>query len=182
MTIPLNPQEPFTPFLPTTYNIPEEEDRGKTFLQDQLAQFADVVNDKKIGTYLQAAETLNGEKWFYNTTRITRNGYQAIAYIPSFPGPATLPIPNQLVLTILSNPQYPITDINDQFVVTHVWGSASLPCSAVGAGDGNYFSFMNQGDSRVSFTMSDTQIIITTTVDLTAYSGFIVVEFLRNGI
>lgn len=176
MTIPLNPQEPFTPFLPTTYNIPEEEDRGKTFLQDQLAQFADVVNDKKIGTYLQAAETLNGEKWFYNTTRITRNGYQAIAYIPSFPNAGTL------TLTATTTPQYPITDINDQFVVTHVWGSASLPCSAVGAGDGNYFSFMNEGDSRVTFTMSDTQIVITTTTNLSAYSGFIVIEFLRNGL
>jgi hypothetical protein len=176
MTIPLNPQEPFTPFLPTTYNIPEEDDRGKTFLQDQLAQFADVINDKKIGTYLQAAETLNGEKWFYNTTRITRNGYQAIAYIPSFPNSGTL------TLTSTTMPQYPITDINDQFVVTHVWGSASLPCSSVGAGDGNYFSFMNQGDSRVTFTMSDTQIVITTTVNLSSYSGFIVVEFLRNGI
>lgn len=176
MTTPINPQEPFTPFLPTTYNIPEEEDRGKAFLQDQFAQFADVVNDKKIGVYLQAAETLNGEKWFYNTTRITRNGYQAIAYISSFPNAGTL------TLTLTTIPQYPIENINDQFVVTHVWGSASLPCSAVGAGDGDYFSFMSQGDSRVTFTMSDTQIVITTTVDLRAYSGFIVIEFLRNGL
>lgn len=176
MTIPINPQAPFTPFLPTTYNIPEEDDRGKAFLQDQLAQHSDVINDKKIGTYLQAAEILNGEKWFYNSTRITRNGYQAIAYIPSFPNAGVLN------LTLTSTPRFPITDINPQFVITHVWGSASLPCTSVGAGDGDYFSFMNEGNSQISFTMSDIQIVITTTVDLTAYSGFIVVEYLRNGI
>ena len=174
--IPLNPQEPFSPFLPTTYNIPEEDDRGKTFLQDQLAQHSDVINDKKIGTYLQAAEILNGEKWFYKVTQVTRNGYQVIAYIPSFPNSGVL------VLTNSSTPQYPLVDINSQFVVTHVWGSASKPCSAVNAGDGDYFSFMAQGDSRISFTMTDTVITITTTTNLSLYSGFIVIEFLRNGV
>jgi hypothetical protein len=176
MTTPTNPIEPFSPFLPSTYNIPEEEDRRRTFLVDKFSNFADVINDKKIGIYLQAAETLNGNKWFYLTTDRTRNGYQALAYIPSLPNNTTL------TLTIFTNPQYPIMDVNPQFVVSHVWGSASKPCSAVGAGDGDYFSYMAQGDSRISFTMSDTTIIITTTTDLSGYSGFIVIEYIRDGI
>ena len=178
MTIPTNPQEPFSPFLPTTYNIPEEEDRSRTFLVDRFSYFADVINDKKIGLYIQNAETFNGEKWFYDTTKILRNGYQAIARIPSFPNATTL------TLTLDSNPAFPITNINPQFVVSHVWGSASKPSTDPDntiAGTGDYFSFMAQGDSRISFTMSNKQIIITTTVDLTAYQGFIVIEFIRNG-
>lgn len=176
MTTPSNPIELFTPFLPTTYNVPEEEDRLRTFLVDKFSIFSDVINDKKIGVFLQAAETLNGEKWFYNDARITRNGYQAIAYIPVFPNATTM------TLTLTSNPQYPIPDVNPQFVVTQVWGSASRPCTSVGAGDGDYFSFFSEGNSSISFTMSDTQIVITTTVDMTAYSGFIVVQYLRNGV
>jgi hypothetical protein len=176
MTTPSSPQEPFTPFLPTTYDIPEENDRLKSFFSDNFANFADVVNDKKIGLYMQAAETLNGEKWSYKTTSKTRNGYQAIAYIPSFPNSGTL------TLTLSSDPQYPIPDINEQFIVTQVWGSASKPCSAVGAGDGDYFSFYSEGNSKVSFTMSDTTIVITTTTNLSAYSGFIVVQYVRDGV
>lgn len=172
----MNPSELFTPFLPTTYNIPEEEDRHDTYLVDNFSNFADVINDKKIGVYTQASENFNGEKWFYKTTKITRNGYQTIAYIPSFPNTTTL------TLTLSTVPTFPIKGIDPNFVVTQVWGSASKPNSSIGAGDGDYFSFFSQGDARITFTMSDTQIVITTTVDLTAYSGFIVIQYLREGV
>lgn len=172
----MNPSELFTPFLATTYNVPEEEDRLHVFLVDRFSTFADLINDKKIGVYTQASENFNGEKWFYKTTQITRNGYQTIAYIPSFPASGTL------TLTLTSTPQYPIANVTPTFVVTHVWGSASKPCSKTKAGDGDYFSFMAKGDPRISFTMSDTQIIIVTTIDMSAYSGFIVIQYLRNGV
>ncbi len=175
MTIPLNPQEPYTPFLPTTYDIPEEG-RLRSFFSENLASFADVINDKKIGIYMQAAETLNGDKFFYKTTRKTRNGYQSISYIPSFPNSGVL------VITRDTDPQYPMADVNEQLIVTQVWGSASKPCTSVGSGDADYFSFMAQGDGRISFTFSDTTLTITTTIDMTAYSGFIVVQYVRDGI
>jgi hypothetical protein len=169
MTAPQEPNNPsnlFTPFLPSTFNIPEEEDRLKTFLNDKLSAISDVVNDKKIGLYVQDSENFNGNKFFYRTTKITRNGYQAIAYFSTFvSGTFPLPIPN----------------VNPQFRVTHVWGSASLPCSATGAGDGDYFSFMAQGDARISFTMSDLTLTITATAPMAAYSGFIIIEYLRDG-
>jgi hypothetical protein len=176
MTTPTNPIELFTPFLPSTFNVPEEPDRLNTYLGEKLSAFSDVINDKKIGAYTQAAESLNGEKWAYSITTKVRNGYQAIAYIPSFPNNSTL------TLTTTSTPAYPISNINPQFVVTNVWGSASKPCTAVGAGNGDYFSFYSQGNAKISFTMSDTQIVITTTTDLSGYSGFIVVEYLRDGV
>ncbi len=174
MTIPPNPQELFSPFLPTTVNFPEEEDRQRTFFVDKFANYADVINDKKIGVYLQAAETFNGNKFFYKITSRTRNGYQAIAYIPSFPNIGTL------TLTRETTPQYPIENINSQFVVTEVWGSASKPPTIPGSGD--YFSFFSEGNSKITFTMSDTTIVITTTANMTAYSGFIIVEYLRDGV
>ena len=161
-----NPSELFSPFLPTTFNIPEEEDRLKTFLNEQFANNADVINDKKIGTYVQNAQNFNGEKWFYDSTKIIRNGYQVIARITSFV--------NQTIAMPVS--------VNPEFVITLAYGSASKPCSATGAGDGDYFSFMAAGDSRISFTMSDTQITITTDGMRSDYSGFIIIHYLRNGV
>lgn len=176
MTIPGNPSELFTPFLPTTFNVPEEEDRLKVFLVDRFANYADVINDKKIGIYSQASENFNGNKFFYKTTKVTRNGYQAIAFIPSLPNATTL------TLTLSSTPTYPVPNINNEFVITNLWGTASLPPTSTGAGDGDFFKYNNQGDSRISFTMSDIVIVITSTINLSAYSGFIVVEYLRNGL
>lgn len=175
MTSPTNPSELFSPFLPTTYNIPADKDTAENFLEDTFARISDVSNDKTIGTFVQSTQNFNGEKWFYLDPRITRNGYQSIYQIPSLPNTSTLTI------DVNSDPTFPITNIQPEFVVTHVWGSASLPNSAVGAGDGDYFSFMAQGDSRISFTLSDTVLTITTTVDLSAYSGFIVIQYLRAG-
>lgn len=175
MTLPINPAEPFSPFLPTTYNIPEEEDRVRTFLEDQFAQISDVTNDKKIGVYVEETATLNGNKHWYATTQVTRNGYQSFVFINGLPNAGVL------VINANSNPSYPINDVQPEFLMWHVWGTASLPPSAVGAGDGDFFSFMAQGDSRISFTMTDTVLTITTTVDLSAYYGFIVCEFIRAG-
>ena len=174
MTTP-NPMELFTPFLPATYAVPEEEDKRRTFLIDKFSMIADVVNDKKIGSYSQQTENFNGEKWIFITTSKVRNGYQSIAYIPSFPNASTL------TLTLFSNPAYPISNITPQFRITLTWGAATKPCSAVGAGDGDYITFVNAGNPKISFTQSDTTIVITTTVDMTAYSGFICVEYLRDG-
>lgn len=167
MTTPTNPQELFTPFLPSTYTVPEDEERRRTFLVDKFSAIADVVNDKKIGAYTQDAESLNGEKWSYDTTKKIRNGYQAIARVTSFvTGAIPMPIPN----------------VNPQFVITNVWGSASKPCTAVGAGNGDYFSFFSEGNTNISFTMTDTTINITATGPMSAYSGFIVVEYIRDGV
>jgi len=175
MTLTPNPQELFTPFLPSTYNIPEENDRLKTFLGETFSQFTDVINDKKIGTIAQAAENFSGGKWFYKVTGVTRNEYQAIAYIPSYPNAGVL------TLGLTGTPQYPINSVNNQLVITNLYGTASKPPSQTGAGDADFFSFLNQGDSRISFTMSDIAITITTTTDLSKYSGFIVILYLRNG-
>lgn len=175
---PTNPSNLFTPFIEATYNIPEEDDQGKVYLNDKLSGISNVVNDKKIGLYVQDAENFNGEKWVYLTTKKVRNGYQVIAYVPSFI--------NQVI-------RVPIDNINEQLIITHTWGSASLPTTALGAGTGDYFSFMPMGDTRISYTLTDVtvtiptdepgfEITITTDAGRAAYSGFIVVEFLHDGI
>jgi hypothetical protein len=178
MTTPTNPIELFTPFLPSTYDVPNEKDRLDAFLVEKFCNFADVINDKKIGAYTQEAENLNGEKWIYKVVSKVRSGYQAIAYIASYPNSGVL------TLTLTSTPAFPISNINSQFVITNLWGSASKPCTDpdnTTNGNGDYFSFYSQGDTRVSFTMSNKQIIITTTTNLSAYSGFIVIEYVRDG-
>ncbi len=163
---PTNPSNLFTPFLPTTNNIPEEDDRLRVFLYDRFANFADCINDKKIGIYRQDSNTFNGEAWIYDTTKKIRNGYQVIARIPSF---ITEVIP------------LPIPLVNPQFVITLAYGSANKPCSAIGAGDGSYFSFMSKGDTRITFDLTDTTISIVATAPMAAFSGYIVIEFLLDG-
>lgn len=167
MTIPTNPINLFTPFLPSTYNLPEEEDRFSEFIGKTFSEVSDVVNDKKIGSYTQNSESFNGEKWVYDTTKKVRNGYQAILRIPSFVT-GTYPLP--------------IRDINGQFIITHVWGSASLPCSTVNAGDGRYFSFFGSGNTDIQFVMSDTGITLTASSPMANYQGFIIIEYLKDGV
>ena len=117
--------------------------------------------------FLQGAEALNGEKWAYDTTSKVRNGYQAILRIPSF---------------VSGSYALPINNVNPQFVISQLWGSASKPCTAVGAGDGDYFSFFGQGNLDIQFTMSDTTITITASGPMSAYSGFVVIQYIRDGI
>jgi hypothetical protein len=175
---PESPSNIFTQFIEATYNIPEEDDRSRAYLNDKLSGISDVVNDKKIGLYVQDAENFNGEKWFYLTTKKTRNGYQVIAYISSFI--------NQVI-------QIPVANVNEQLIITHTWGSASLQTTALGAGTGDYFSFMPMGDTRISYTLTDVtvttpsdvpgfEVTITTDGMRANYSGFIVIEFLHDGI
>jgi len=158
-----NPQNLFTPFLTTTFNIPEQE-RIPSFLNEQFANISDVVNQKKIGVY-GPYENFNGELWYYKTTHVERNGYQAILYLPSlFSG--TYPLP--------------IQGIDPNFVITELWGSCSKPPTAVGAGNGDYAMFMTQGNPAVTFSMNDLNIVVNET-GLSAYSAFFVFKNLRAG-
>ncbi len=163
----INPNSRYSPFLPTTFDFPDEEEGVSYFVTDNFAAFADVINDKTIGSFTEKTEAFNGEKWSYDTTRKVRNGFNAIARITSF------------VPQVIPNP---IVDVGPQLIMTHVWGTASLPCTAVGAGDGDYFSFYSQGDLRIQFTVSDTIITITTNGTTASYQGFIVLQYLRDGI
>jgi len=66
----------------------------------------------------------------------------------------------------------------------HTWGTASRPATEPDTtvnGTADYFSFSNEGDSRISYTFSNKQIVITTTTDLSAYYGFIVAEYIKAG-
>ena len=169
MTAPQNPSNLFTPFIPSTFNVPEESDRLKSWLGEKLSQITDVVNEKKIGVYSENTENFNGELWIYDTTDKIRNGFQTVLRIESFvAGVSTYPLP--------------ILDVNPQFIVTKVWGSASKPCSATGVGDGDYFSFFSEGNANIQFTMSDKEIVLTATAPMVNYTGFIVIEFLRDGV
>ena len=166
MTVPNNPQDLFSPFLPATYTIPEDADRLTTFLVDKLSNFADVINDKKIGVYTQSVSSLNGNKFVYDTTSRVRTGYQYLARVASYPANSSLVLP-------------PPPNINNQFAVFQVWGSASKPATTPGTAD--YFSFYGEGNSKISFTFSDQAITITTTALGSGYSGFICVDYVADG-
>lgn len=166
MTIPTNPQNDFSPFLPSTYNVPEEEDRWLDWIGETFSQISDVSNDKVIGNFVQDAQNFNGHKYFYDTTKKLRNGFRFLLRVTSFPNTGVLVIP------------LPIP-INNQFAISQAWGSASKP--PITPGTGEYFSFYSEGDSRITFVMTDLSVTITTTADMTAYSGFIIVDYILDG-
>jgi hypothetical protein len=168
MTIPSSPIDPFSPFLPATYNVPEEQDRLRTFLVDKFSSHSDVINDKKIGMYLQSAETPNGNKIFYDDPRITRNGFQYLARVVAFPANGTIILPMP-------------ADINPQWVLFQAWGSASKPPSALLAGDGDFITFVNAGNPKITFNLSDLFITITTVGLGNGYTGFIILDYIRDG-
>lgn len=166
MTIPQNPIEIFTPFLPSTFNVPEEKERLKLWLGEKFSQVSDVVNDKKIGAYTQSVSSQNGNKFSYDTTSKIRNGFQYLLRIPSFPNTssATYPVPPEM---------------SAQFAIFQIWGSASKAATTPGTAD--YFSFYGSGNPKITFTFSDLAIVVTTTLDMTAYSGFICIDFIADG-
>lgn len=166
MATPPNPSELFSPFLPATYDTPNEEDRLDVFLVEKLSAFADVINDKQIGAYTEGISNINGNKFGYDTTSKVRTGYQYLIRIKSFPnaGSATFSLP----------PEY-----TPQFALFIAWGSASK--SATAAGNGDYFSFFSEGNSKVTFTITDLIVTVTTTINMTAYSGFICIDFIPDG-
>lgn len=164
-----NPNNDFSPFLPSTFNLPEEQDRWSEFIGKTFSEISDVSNDKVIGMFVEDSENFNGHKFFYDTTRKLRNGFRFLLRIVSFPNTSSLVIPLPIV-------------VNPQFVVSQVWGSASKPCSAIGAGNGDYFSFYGEGNSKITFTMTDLSVTVTTTADMTAYSGFIIADYVKDGV
>ena len=163
----INPNSRASPFLPTTFDYPKEDAGIGYFITDNLSRFADIINDKTIGSFTDQTESFNGEKWAYDTTRKVRNGFTSIYRITSF-------VPQTLAI--------PIVNVGPQLVMTMAYGTASLPCSAIGAGDGVYFSFFSQGDARIQFQLSDTTLTITTNGTTASYQGYIVLRYLRDGI
>ncbi len=161
-----NTNNDFSPFLPSTFNLPEEEDRRIEWLGATFSELSDVINDKKIGMYVQDFFVQNGNKYSYDTTEKVRSGYECLLRVTSFP--------NTGVLTLLLPEPF-----TDQFSITNVWGSASRPPTTPGNGD--YFSFYSVGNPKVTFVMNDLSVVITTTTDMTAYSGFIFIEFIKDG-
>lgn len=155
------------PFLPTEIQPPEEEDRFKVFLIDTLQKIIDVINDKTIGIYLPT-EVYNGQNWNYiNPNNPDKFGYRVIFYMASivtgtFAIPAIVPIQNN----------------NANFLMTLCYGTASKPQTTPGSGD--YFSFMNQGNPLITFTVSDNMLTITADASLAAYKGVFVFEYLKN--
>lgn len=166
MTTPTNPSELFSPFLPSTYNVPEEEDRRLEWIGSTLSEVSDVVNDKVIGMFVQDFQNFNGHKYFFDSTKKLRNGFRFLLRVTSFPDTGVLVI------------DLPIP-VNNQFAISQAWGSASLPPSTPGTGE--YFSFYSEGNSRITFVMTDLNVTITTTADMTAYSGFIIVDYILDG-
>ena len=157
-----------SPFLPSTYNVPDEETSRIEWFGLTLSEITDVLNDKVIGIYVDNVENFNGNKFYYDSVRKARDGYRFILRIKSYPNTGALVIPLPVI-------------VNPQFAISQVYGSASKPCSAIGAGDGEYFSYYSEGNTRISFVMTDKEITITTTADMTPYSGFIVVDNIKDG-
>ena len=166
MTTPINPSNDFSPFLPSTYNMPEEQDRISDFVGKTFSELSDTINDKVIGMFIQDSSTFNGHKYFYDTTQKLRNGFRFILRVTSYPNVSTLVLPLPEIFT-------------NQFIVTQVWGSASLPPTTPSTGE--YFSFFSEGDSRITFVMTDTEVTITTTADMRSYSGNIIVDYIKDG-
>lgn len=159
--------EPFSPFLPTTQNIPEDEQSFRYFLNNQFSKISDVINDKTIGIF-STAEQQNGEKWFYGNTsaqvKKVRNGLQIIVFIPN------------LTTQSIANP---IDNVNNDFVMTFAYATASKLKTDTTPGD--YFSFLGNGDTRAKLTISDTIITIATDGSLASYQAFIVMQYIKSG-
>ena len=75
---------------------------------------ADVINDKKIGSYTQNVVNYSGNKFAYDTTSKVRSGFQYLARIKSYPAAGSITIS-------------PPPNITQQFAIFNAWGVRLSP-------------------------------------------------------
>lgn len=164
-------RESTTPFISPNVQVPIEEDRRRVFLIDTFTSVIDSLNAKEIGIYYPQ-EVLNGEEWFMpNNPKKQRDGYRTVVPFPALPNITTLTLPHN------------IPNIEIGFTITHLYCTASNFATNPGAprvNRGDYFQIAGDGDSRLKLYMDNVNVYLTSTIDLSAYTGIVVIEYVKE--
>lgn len=156
----------FPGYIPSWLNIPEDPSLINEFLNTSISGIVDAVNSREIAVY-RPSEIFTGQIWFNenNTNRI-RNGFRTVVNFGSLPNTTTKSV------------GHGIANINSNFVLTHLFGSASdtsaltyIPLPYVEVSTGN----------NIQIDMDAANVNITTLDNKSSYDKcYVIIEYLRS--
>jgi hypothetical protein len=145
-------------FLPTEFVLPLKWEDARQIFVDRETHTADVINNTESGFY-DSLEVLNGQQFFSSINyQQPRLAFRKIIDLGSLPNTGTLSI------------AHGITGIT---VMTRIYGAATSATSYIPM---PYFGLGN----GIELQMDLTNIIVTTYSNRSAYTGLVVVEYLKN--
>ena len=165
------PKNSIGSFVPPNIIIPDDWKSARLTLTDYIIQVAEAVNAREIGQYQDVSldalgsnisDTITGQAWF------VEGNANKFRY-----GSRTVVIMGALANAGATTVAHGIT-VSSNTVFTHIWGTANNPGTLS-------YPLPNSGANAVSVEVDGTNVIVTTTTDLTAFTEcYVVLEWVES--
>lgn len=155
-------------FIPNDLIIPTNADHARLILTDYLKQIVDSLNLKEFGQY-GTVELLTGQTWFTpGNANINRLTYRKVIDFGTLPNTATKSVAHGITTT-------------GNTVFTRIYGTATDPgASSITAAIPLPYVDPNTAANGIQLDIDATNVNVTTAADYTAYSAYIVLEYIQN--
>lgn len=153
-------------FVPVYDVAPEEPDKLREFLVEQLKRISNAVNEREVGQY-QDVELLAGKQFIpgSNNPQLNRQVLRKVIDCGTLPNTGSSTVPHEISFTT-------------NFTLIHLYGSATDP-TALTAVPLPYAS--NTASSDIELSMNATNIVITTAADYSSYTRtYVVCEYIQE--
>ena len=164
------PNEGLANYLPPNIILNDDWAEAKLTLTDYLIRAAEAINTREIAVYQDAnvsggsniSETPNAQQWYTDgDANKFRYGSRTVVKMGALLNTAAKSVAHGIAVT-------------SNTVFTHIWGVANDPGTLS-------YPLPNSGAAAVSVAVDGTNVIVTTTTDLTAFTDcFVVLEWVEN--
>lgn len=170
MTSNFEPAETQGPFVPPNIIIPDDWKEAQLALTNYLIKVAEAVNARDIGQYQDAnvsggvniSDTVTGQAWYTTgDANKFRYGSRTVVKMGTLANAGATTVAHGIAVT-------------SNTVFTHIWGVANNPGTLS-------YPLPNPGIDSVSVEVNATNVIVTSTTDLTAFTDcFVVLEWVDS--
>jgi hypothetical protein len=157
----------------TVYDqIPFQWNEAREFLVEQLRSISDAVNVRDIAYYIDDSQ-LSGQQFVkgVSTTQQFRDVFRKVINVGPLPNAATKTVPHGITF-------------NDDSFITRLYGAGTRPSlKLAGGGLGIPLPFVSSAavGNNISLEIDPTNIILTTTIDYSAFTrSYVVVEYVQE--
>lgn len=168
----MSSNQEFENFVPVFDTAPKEPEKLRQFLVEQLRRISNSVNQREIGQYFDI-EVLSGKQFFPGAS-VPEQNRQIFRKVVTFGA-----LPNSTGKSVAHEITTPDgSPLDSNFTLIHLYGAATNPTSVTAIP----LPFASPtATEEIKLSMDDTNIIVTTAMDYTAYTRtFIVVEYIQE--
>ena len=165
-----DPERSQAAFIPTSIILSDDWSEAQLVLTDYLKKSAEAINAREIAQYQDAnvsggnniSETVTGQAWYtVGDANKFRYGSRTVVIMGALANAGATTVAHGISVT-------------SSTVFTHIWGVANNPGTLS-------YPLPNSGASEVSVEVNGTNVIVTTTTDLTAFTDcFVVLEWIES--